>query len=88
MAEAKTTTKKVTKTVTKRLPRLKGHNARQEEFFSVNFKNYIIQRGKPVEVPECIAKLIEDNEKTEEQALNYIDDLLEAEEYKKQHPFE
>ena len=44
------TTKKETnaKRVEVRLPRNKGQNANQDEFFSVNFKNYIIRRGETV----------------------------------------
>ena len=79
MAEVKTTTKKEARRVTVRLPRLKGHNARQEEFYSVNGKNYIIRRGINVEVPEEVAEVIRNNEQAEEYAMNYIDDLLEAE---------
>lgn len=83
MADTKKTTTKKTGRVTVRLPRLKGHNARQEEFYSVNGKNYIIQRGKNVEVPLEVAEVIKNNEMAEDYAMNYIDDLLEAESEKK-----
>lgn len=76
MAEAKTTKK--SGRVTVRLPRLKGHNARQEEFYSVNGKNYIIKRGMNVEVPEEVAEVIRNNEQAEEYAMEYIDNILEA----------
>ena len=45
MAEAKTKQDKSQRVVV-RLPRNKGKNAVQEEFFSVNGVNYIIKRGE------------------------------------------
>lgn len=66
------------KRVTVRLPKLRGHNANQEEFFSVNFKNYIIKRGETVEIPEELAEVIRNAEKAEEYAMNYVEDLDNA----------
>lgn len=63
------------KRVTVRLPRLPGQNANQEEFFSVNGKNYIIKRGETVEIPEEVAEVIRNGEKAEEYAMNYVDEL-------------
>ena len=83
MAEAKTTKQKEARRVIVRLPRLRGQNANQDEFFSVNGKNYIIQRGKDVEVPEEVAEVIRNAELAEEYAMRYIDDLTQAEEDKK-----
>jgi hypothetical protein len=71
------------KKVTVRLPRLLGQNAIQEEFFSVNGKNYIIKRGETVEIPEEVAEVIRNAEKAEEYAMNYADDLVKAEKEKK-----
>ena len=79
-------TKNVTtnaKRVIVRLLRLKGQNARQEEFFSVNGKNYIIKRGEDVEVPEAVAEVIENANKAEDYAMRYIDQITEAEAEKK-----
>ena len=79
------TTKKVTdnaaesKRVTVRLPRAKGINAEQEEFFSVNGKNYRIKRGETVEIPEAVAEVISNGEKAEEYALNYAEGLVQKE---------
>lgn len=70
-------TKKSTR-VTVRLPRLPGQNAIQEEFFSVNGKNYIIKRGETVEIPEEVAEVIRNAEKAEEYAMNYVDKLEKA----------
>jgi hypothetical protein len=66
------------KRVTVRLPRLPGQNANQEEFFSVNGKNYIIKRGETVEIPEEVAEVIRNAEKAEEYAMNYVDSLDKA----------
>lgn len=63
------------KKVTVKLPRLHGQNANQEEFFSVNGKNYIIQRGVEVEIPEEVAEVIRNAEKAEEYAMTYVDGL-------------
>ena len=63
------------KRITVRLPRLPGQNANQEEFFSVNGKNYIIKRGEEVEIPEAVAEVIRNAEKAEEYAMNYVSDL-------------
>ena len=73
------TTKKNADNATKRvevtLPRLYGQNANQEEFFSVNGKNYIIKRGERVEIPEEVAEVIRNAEKAEEYAMRYVDGL-------------
>ena len=61
------------------LPRLRGQNAQQEEFFSVNGKNYIIQRGIDVEVPEEVAEVIRNAQRAEECAMRYVDGLVQAE---------
>ncbi len=79
------TTKQVTKKqrVTVRLPRNPGQNARQEEFFSVNGKNYLIKRGETVEIPEEVAEVIRLSEMAEEYAMQYVDGLVKAEEDKR-----
>ena len=64
--------------VTVKLPKLPGQNAIQEEFFSVNGKNYIIKRGETVEIPEEVAEVILNAEKAEEYALNYVEGLDKA----------
>ena len=52
-----------------------GQNANQEEFFSVNGKNYMIKRGEKVEIPEEVAEVIRNAEKSEEYAMRYVDGL-------------
>jgi hypothetical protein len=71
------------KRVTVRLPRLPGQNAIQEEFFSVNGKNYIIKRGEEVEIPEEVAEVIRNAERAEECAMKYADDLVKKEKDKR-----
>ena len=84
MAETtKNTTNNAEKRVEVRLPRRGGQNANQDEFFSANFKNYIIKRGETVEIPEEVAAVIRDAEKAEEYALHYVDGLTKAEEEKR-----
>lgn len=87
MAETKKNTAasdaKSTKRVQVKLPRLNGQNAIQEEFYSVNGRNYIIKRGEYVDVPEEVAELIRNNEQTEESGLLFIYDLNKGEEIKR-----
>lgn len=64
--------------VTVRLPKLAGQNAIQEEFFSVNGKNYLIKRGETVEIPVEVAEVIKNAEKAEEYAMNYVEGLEKA----------
>ena len=74
--ETKTETKvetKVEERVTVRLPRALGTNANQDEFFSVNFKNFIIRRGERVEIPVELAEVIENADKAEEYAIQYAE---------------
>ena len=81
---AETTKQATTKRkVTVRLPRNPGQNARQEEFFSVNGKNYLIKRGETVEIPEEVAEVIRNAEKAEEFAMQYVEGLVQAEEDKR-----
>lgn len=87
MAETKKNTAasdaKSTKRVQVKLPRLNGQNAIQEEFYSVNGRNYIVKRGEYVDVPEEVAELIRNNEQTEESGLLFIYDLNKGEEIKR-----
>lgn len=80
------TTKKATnnaKRIEVRLPRNTGQNANQDEFFSVNGKNYIIKRGETVEIPEEVAEVIRNAEKAEEYAMHYAEKLVKAEDDKR-----
>lgn len=66
MAIEKTTNEKAEKTVTIRLPRVKGES--DSVYVSINERNWLIKRGVSVEVPECVAKLIEEQEAAIEEA--------------------
>jgi hypothetical protein len=59
------------------LPLNRGQNANQDEFFSVNGKNYIIKRGEEVEIPEEVAEVIKNAEKADAYAMRYVNDLTE-----------
>lgn len=61
-------------TIKVRLPRLNGVNANQDEFFSVNFKNYIIKRGEYVEIPKELYEVIVNGEKAEEAAFKFAEE--------------
>lgn len=63
------------KRVTVKLPKLRGVRAIQEEFFSVNGKNYLIKRGEEVEIPEEVAEVIRNAHKATEYAMDYVDSL-------------
>ena len=71
------------KRVLVKIPRNKGQNANQQEFFSVNGRNYLIERGVEVEVPAEIEEVIENAEKAEEYALHYAEGLVRAEKDKR-----
>ena len=62
------------KRVSVKLPRNNGQNANQDEFFSVNFHNYIIKRGERVEIPEALAEVIENNEKADDYAMKFVEE--------------
>ena len=83
MADTTKKTDNAKRRVTVRLPRLSGQNANQDEFFSANFKNYIIKRGETVEIPEILAEGIENNQQADEYAMRYVDGLSKKEAEKK-----
>lgn len=74
MAEKTNKAENASKRVTVRLPRNAGQNAIQDEFFSVNFTNYIIKRGETVEIPEELAEVIRNNEQAEDYAMQYAEE--------------
>ena len=72
---ADTTKSKEQKMYTIRLPKLKGENAQQVEFFSVNGKNYLIERGKAVEVPEELYEVYQHTLDAEDDADAFAEEL-------------
>lgn len=79
MAEAKKTADTAPKMVTIKLPRDPDPRHPQQEFYSINFKNYIIKRGEYVEVPEELAKMIEEQDEALEYANKYSDSVKNKE---------
>ena len=60
MAETNKTETPKEKMVKIRLPRTKADQA--DEFVSINLRTWQIQRGVEVEVPECVAAALRDQE--------------------------
>lgn len=56
-----------------RLPRREGAGKNQTEFFSVNGKNYTVERGRTVEVPTALAEVIQNGELALEAAAAYAE---------------
>lgn len=75
MSNEKKTTEKMVKIT---LPRKRELGKNQQEFYSVNGKNYMVKLGVPVEVPEALAELIRDNQAMENAAFEYESGLSEA----------
>lgn len=51
-----------------RLPRIKDNPT---AFVSVNERTWMIERGKEVEVPECVAEVLRHKEEMEEEAYEF-----------------
>ena len=64
--ENKTVEKKTEKMVTIKLPRIKGEA--DSVYVSINERTWLIKRGVSVEVPECVAKLIDEQDQAIEEA--------------------
>ena len=73
MADTKKVANPTEKTVIVKLRTLKDPNASQQEFYSYNFKNYLIKRGEEVEIPEGLWLAIQDNEDAEDFAVRYAE---------------
>lgn len=58
-----------------RLPILPDPNAPQQEFYSVNGKNWLIQRGVPVKVPKALAEVIDRSEAATLYAIQYANSI-------------
>lgn len=56
-----------------RLPRMKDNPT---EFVSVNERTWMIERGKEVEVPECVAEVLRHKEEMEEEAYEFEQQAL------------
>lgn len=71
MAETKTATKEVEKTVRVIIPIDKTNNA--DVFVSVNERTWLIKRGEEVEVPECVAEVLRNQQLQENAAYRFRD---------------
>ena len=59
------------KKVTITLPRVRGQKEDEGVFVSVNERTWLIKRGVPVEVPECVASVLHNAELMEEEAERF-----------------
>ena len=66
------------RTVKKKLPRRKELGKKQQVFYSVNGRNFLVKLGEEVDVPEPVANLIEQNKLAEEEADDYAASLPTA----------
>lgn len=57
-----------------KLPRKPGVNENQDEFYSINGQNYIVQRGVYVDVPPELEEVIRNGELAEEAAFRYAEE--------------
>lgn len=69
MAETKKETVKKEETVKIKLPR--GRKEDGDVFVSVNERTWLIKRGVEVEVPVCVAEVLEHQEQMQEEAYNF-----------------
>lgn len=64
-------TEKTEKKVKIRIPRLKENN--DDVYVSVNDRTWLIKRGVEVEVPECVAEVLQHQDEMMETAYEYIE---------------
>ena len=69
MAETKKETVKKEETVKIKLPR--GRKEDGDVFVSVNERTWLIKRGVEVEVPVCVAEVLEHQEQMQEEAYTF-----------------
>ena len=69
MAETKNETVKKEETVKIKLPR--GRKDEGDVFVSVNERTWLIKRGVEVEVPVCVAEVLEHQEQMQKEAYNF-----------------
>lgn len=67
--KATATTAEKEKTVKIKLPRLTKQD--KPVFVSVNERTWLIKRGEEVEVPECVAEVLEHSEQMEQEAYEF-----------------
>lgn len=70
---AKTKIEKKPKTKILFLEKLRGRNANQQIFVSLNGRDYLIQRGVSVEVPIGVYEVVMNSIKAKDEAFDYIE---------------
>ncbi len=65
------------KTVTIRLPREKKSSG--DVFVSVNERTWLIKRGVSIEVPECVAEVLRNQEKMLDEAYTFEEQVMDKE---------
>ena len=53
------------------LPKLEGKNANQMEFFSVNFKSYLVKRGVKTKVPMEVYRVWQASERMRNERIDF-----------------
>ena len=53
------------------LPKLEGKNAIQSEFFSVNFKTYLVKRGVKTKVPMEVYRVYMASQRMRDERIDY-----------------
>lgn len=74
---AEIASKNLEKTVTIRLPREKKSSG--DVFVSVNERTWLIKRGVSIEVPECVAEVLRNQEKMLDEAYNFEEQVTNKE---------
>ena len=69
--EIKATVDEPEKTVKIKLPRIKGES--DSVYVSINERDWLIKRGVEVEVPECVAILLDEQDKALEEAYKRME---------------
>ncbi len=68
---------KTEKMVTIKLPLTK--ELKDDVFVSVNNRTWLIQRGKQVQVPACVAEVLRHSEEMAEEAMRFEEQVTSAE---------
>lgn len=57
------------------LPKLKGNNAKQVEFFSINGQNCLLKRGENIKVSKALYEIILNAQNAEREADDYSEQV-------------
>lgn len=76
-ATKQNTSAETEKKIPYKLRKLPGKDANQDEFYSINGKDYIIKRGVTVEMPEELYNYIIEQERAEEEADRFSEEAAQ-----------